>query len=449
MSRFHEINFDGLVGPTHNFAGLSFGNVASSSNRNRASSPRSAALQGLKKMQFVAGLGVQQAVLPPLHRPDLKFLHHLGFRGTPRQMLESAWKANPVWVACCYSASNMWTANAATVSPSPDTSDSRLHLTPANLSSTLHRSIEPKSTFRVLSAIFNGKHFEVHPPLESCDALSDEGAANHTRLGPSHQGKCFEMFVYGREALNKSALTPSKFPARQTLESCQAIARRHGLDSNFCFYFQQTPTAIDAGVFHNDVISVGNENVLLVHELAFVNQALGLSDLKRRFESEFEQELFVVEFSDAEVPLKDAVQSYLFNSQLVSRPDGGMTLVCPLEAQENPNSFAATERLIAEPNPVDSVEFLELRQSMNNGGGPACLRLRVAMSEAEQATLHQGVLFNESLSEKLTNWIETHYRDELSPADLADPQLMDETASATESLMQILELPGDVTGCLD
>ena len=41
-----EINFDGLVGPSHNYAGLSIGNLASTRNAGQLSQPRRAALEG-------------------------------------------------------------------------------------------------------------------------------------------------------------------------------------------------------------------------------------------------------------------------------------------------------------------------------------------------------------------------------------------------------------------
>ena len=55
MHTAREFNFDGLVGPSHNYAGLSFGNVASFSNVKSASNPKQAALQGLAKMRALAG----------------------------------------------------------------------------------------------------------------------------------------------------------------------------------------------------------------------------------------------------------------------------------------------------------------------------------------------------------------------------------------------------------
>src|SRR5687768_11173563 len=178
----YEVNFDGLVGPTHNYAGLSYGNVASMSHKRSVSSPRQAALQGLAKMKFLADLGVKQAVLPPHPRPDIAALRRIGFTGSDADVLAKVQREDPVLLAAVSSSSSMWAANAATVSPSADTSDGRMHFTPANLVSLFHRSLEAPTTAAVLRAIFNDeKHFAHHPPLPATMHFSDEGAANHTR----------------------------------------------------------------------------------------------------------------------------------------------------------------------------------------------------------------------------------------------------------------------------
>ena len=445
MQPIREFNFDGLIGPTPNYAGLSYGNMASAQHRLQVSSPRQAALQGLAKMKTVADLGIGQAILPPLRRPRFEFLRELGFRGSDEQLLQQSHTADPALLATCFSASSMWTANAATVSPSNDCDDGRLHLTTANLSSTLHRSIEYPSTGRLLKFIFGDQqHFAVHPALPSQAGLRDEGAANHTRLCPlgfQNQTAGLEVFVFGADPMDRESTAPKKFPARQTKLASESIARSHQLKDKTTFFLQQNSVAIDAGVFHNDVISVGNQNVLLCHEFSFVDQAAQLQRIRDQFQSSFQQSLHVVEFSDAELSLSDAVSSYLFNSQLITRPDGGMTLLSPTECQQTRSAQHCIDRLLAEDNPVDQVQFVDLRQSMNNGGGPACLRLRVAMSEAEVAAVHQGILFSDRLHEQLAGWVNQHYRDRLSTADLCDVGLIGEVDRALIELAKILDLP--------
>lgn len=436
-----EYNFDGLVGPTHNYAGLSYGNLASAAHFNSPSNPRAAAMEGLDKMRLVAELGTPQAILPPLARPNLRALHQLGFRGSPTAMLESAWQADPVLLAAVWSASSMWTANAATVSPAPDCADGKLHFSVANLSSLLHRSLEAEQTTKILRAIFRSpQRFQVHDPLPAGSALSDEGAANHTRLAASPDGPGLELFCYGRVAFDPARTGPQKFPARQTLEACQSISRRHQLAAERTFYLQQHTAAIDAGVFHNDVIAVGGWNLLLVHEQAYVDQELVLSQISRQFATLRGSGLQIIEFPARLLPLADAVSSYLFNSQLLLRPSGKLTLLCPSDCESNAAAARSLAWLLEQNSPIDEVRFVNLRQSMNNGGGPACLRLRVLLSSEEAAAVHPGVFWTPALDARLRDWVQRNYRDQLAPADLRDPQLVDEAFTAQEELAQILGL---------
>jgi succinylarginine dihydrolase len=442
MHTAREFNFDGLVGPSHNYAGLSFGNVASFSNVKSASNPKQAALQGLAKMRDLAARGFAQAVMPPQARPNFRLLRQIGFTGTDAQVLARAYREAPVILACAYSASPMWTANAATVSPSADTADGRTHFTPANLNNKLHRAEEHWQSARTLRALFSDQqHFAVHDALPSTPAFGDEGAANHTRLCASHDGKGVEFFVYGRVEFDPSAAAPKKYPARQTLEASQAIARLHGLDASRTVFASQNPDVIDQGVFHNDVIAVGNGNVLFYHDQAFADEAQVLNQLRSAL-SGVGAELAAVRVDTRQVSVADAVASYLFNSQLLTKADGSMGLVIPQECQENQAVARYLEQLVAGEGPINELIHFDLRQSMRNGGGPACLRLRVALTAAESAAMHQGVIMTEALYATLVEWVGKYYRDQLEPKDLADPQLAIECALALEELSRILGLPG-------
>lgn len=441
MNTAREFNFDGLVGPSHNYAGLSFGNVASSSNVKSDSNPKLAALQGLAKMRALAARGFAQAVLPPQVRPNFRLLRSIGFSGTDAQVLARAHKEAPVILACAYSASPMWTANAATVSPSADTADGRTHFTAANLNNKLHRAYEHTQSARTLRALFgNEQHFAVHDALPSTPAFGDEGAANHTRLCASHGAAAVELFVYGRVEFDVAAAAPTRFPARQTLEAGQAIARLHGLHDKRTVYVQQDPAVIDQGVFHNDVIAVGNGNVLFYHQQAFLDETAAITSLQQAM-AEAGAQLQPIRVDSADVSVADAVSSYLFNSQLLSKADGKMALVVPQECQENQAVARYLQGLIASGGAIDELISFDLRQSMRNGGGPACLRLRVALTDAEAAAMHQGVIMTESLYGQLVAWVEQHYRDRLSPDDLADPMLAIEIQTAMEALTRILGLP--------
>jgi len=437
-----EYNFDGLVGPSHNYAGLSFGNVASFSNVKSASNPKQAALQGLAKMRALAARGFAQALLPPQDRPNFRLLRSIGFTGSDAEVLARAYKESPVILACAYSASPMWTANAATVSPSADSADGRVHFTPANLNNKLHRAFEHAQSRRALGKIFaDERRFAVHDALPGTPAFGDEGAANHTRFANAHGDAGVQLFVYGRVEFDACAPAPVRYPARQTLEASQAVARLHQLDDARTVYLAQNPAVIDQGVFHNDVIAVGNGNVLFYHEQAFDDEAESLNRLRAAMEG-VGANLDAVRVDTARVSVADAVGSYLFNSQLLTKESGKMALVIPQECQENRAVADYLSELVASGGPVDELLHFDLRQSMRNGGGPACLRLRVALTEEEARAMHQGVIMTEPLYHALVAWVEKHYRDRLAPADLADPQLALEIHAALEELSVILNLPG-------
>src|SRR5688572_18703876 len=395
---YREYNFDGLVGPTHNYAGLGTGNLASMASKHHVSSPRAAALEGLAKMKLLAEMGVPQAILPPQRRPHVGYLRmrysatgrtHPGARGRRHSDagdpcptngtvdagrgsgdsgtgLPSAdpWHGAPIdWItdrpkidevaallraaaengeegrrdlAIASSASAMWAANAATVSPSPDTADGRLHITPANLVSQPHRALEAAERHRLLAHMFGDMmRFDVHPPLSKHN--SDEGAANHTRLAREHGRAGAEIFTFGTAS---SRETPRRFRPRQHLFASLQIARYHEPFWPYVnFFTKQSRDAIDAGVFHNDVICVGNGNVLLTHERAWCAATTWNAGVASRW-SAFNvpcaeprtidvQQLFwethsilglavqPIVISESELPLPDAVKSYLFNSQLV------------------------------------------------------------------------------------------------------------------------------------
>ena len=432
-----EANFDGLVGPTHNYAGLSFGNVASQSNEKRAANPKEAALQGLHKMKALADLGYRQAVLPPHERPAVDLLRTLGFSGDDASVIREAARAAPELLSAASSASAMWAANAATVSPSGDTADQRVHFTPANLAFNLHRSIEHTTTQRLLAAIFRDEQrFAVHEALPGTPVLGDEGAANHTRFCGAYDARGVEFFVYGRRVYGGTT-APTKYPARQTLEASQAIVRRHGVPDESVVYAQQRPDVIDAGVFHNDVIAVGNQGVLFCHAHAFVDQPAVYAALREKL-SRSGVALEVVEVPDAKVAVADAVSSYLFNSQLLAREDGKQLLIVPQECRENARVAAYLDEMVGAGGPIAEVRVFDLRESMRNGGGPACLRLRVALNANEIDAVNPSVWINDARYQTLTEWVGRHYRDRLTFDDLADPQLLIETRTALDELTGLL-----------
>ena len=436
MTKAWEVNFDGLIGPSHNYGGLSDGNLASSKNAGDVSNPREAAIQGLEKMRRMVRAGLKQGVLPPLQRPSYDLLNSVGFGNREGGIIEEASRHFPALLKTAYSASSMWTANAATVSPSADTRDGRLHLTAANLSTMLHRSIEHPETTAILQAVFGSQeYFCVHPALPAHPNFADEGAANHVRLAGTHGDAGVELFVFGRDGDDAK----TSFPARQTLLASQCVAGSHGLDHSKVVMARQAKSAIDAGAFHNDVVCVGTLDTLFFHEHAFENTEQTLSDIRKAADGLFELKPVMV--PDSEVPLADAINSYLFNSQLLQMPgEDRLVLVAPTETENTPSARDYCKRLVERNGPIGRVDYVDVRQSMRNGGGPACLRLRVVMTESELAACHQGVLLDEGEIDALQDAVRRTYRDRLAPADLADPNFADECLLARAEILKVLGL---------
>ena len=424
----HEYNFDGLIGPTHNYAGLSFGNLASAKNAGAASNPREAALQGLAKMRAAMELGLKQGFLPPQDRPHLKTLRALGFSGTDKQIIEKASNSEPQLLANCYAASTMWTANAGTVAPSPDTGDGKVHFTAANLAANFHRSIEAETTARTLAYIFNNDdHFVHHAPLPGAMHFGDEGAANHGRLCEAHGDAGVQLFVYGEDG--------EKFPARQKKRASEAVARNHLLDPARTVFIEQSAAALDAGAFHNDVVGVANGTVLFLHAHSFADPKAAYAAIR-----EAAPFVEIVEAPADKVSLDDCIKSYLFNSQLLTLPGGEMALLLPVETEENARVKAFVDETISKNNPINRVIYKNVRESMRNGGGPACLRLRVVLSDAEATAANGHFLLNDEKVTKLEGWVKAHYRDRLVPDDLRDPALMEESFAAMQALTDLLRM---------
>ena len=437
----YELNLDGIVGPTHNYSGLSYGNVASMSHQQSISNPKEAALQGLEKMKMLHGWGLKQAMLPPQERPHIASLRALGFKGTPADMVSQAMQKEAQILYNCCSASSMWAANAATITAS-DSMDKHVHITPANLISYFHRSIETDTTTRILKAIFsNPVHFVHHTPLSASPQIADEGAANHTRFCKRYDRMGVHLFVYGRYGFRDNSLAPKKFPARQCFEASQAIARLHQIYPERIVYAQQNPRAIDAGVFHNDVIAVGNQNLYIYHEAAYIGSDTVMDQIRQKVHEYCDTEMIFVKIPERRLSLEDAVSTYLFNSQIVTDAEGTMRMIAPIECRENPVVLEILNEIVSNhENPIKDITYVNLRESMRNGGGPACLRLRVPLNENELNSVLPDVLYSDRLHEKIENWINKHYRDRLSPQDLADPKLMQESQAALDELTKILNL---------
>jgi succinylarginine dihydrolase len=409
-----EINFDGIVGPSHNFSGLSLGNLAATQNAGHVAHPRDAAREGLAKMRANLALGLPQGILLPHDRPNGTWLEALA---TSMERAEPALQANAM------SASPMWAANAATVSPAPDTADGRCHLTVANLVTMPHRSHEWQQTLAQLHIAFaDTRHFAVHAPIPA--PFGDEGAANHMRLASSHDAPGVEVFVYG---------TPGgPFPARQHREASAAVSRRHGLEPDAVLFVEQSSAAIGAGAFHNDVVAVANEHVLFAHEQAFADRDGFLTALRERMPS-----LELIEVPASAVSLADAIATYLFNAQLISLPEGGMALLLPLEARDHAGVWSWLSEMIARNGPIRRLIPVDVRQSMRNGGGPACLRLRVL---ADPATVDPRFLVDAEKLDRIEAVIARHWPERIASDDLGKRALWESVRDARRALLGALDL---------
>lgn len=439
--KFVEVNFDGLVGPTHNYAGLAFGNVASISNAKITSHPKRAALQGLEKMRLLMQLGIPQAVLPPHPRPHIALLDNLGFRGSAGEIINKAAHDAKSAFAAAYSASSMWAANAATVSSASNTKDNKTHITPANLCSNLHRYQEAAVNYKIFKQIFkNEDYFTIHKPLPAVQFYADEGAANHSYICSDYNNEGIELFVYGRQGAdnnNLAANSTKKYPARATLDAATSITRLHQVKDGHALFLQQAPNAIDQGAFHNDVVFVANKNVLFYHQLAFSET----HTLKELVLEKLNKKVFFIEITEEELSLKEAVATYIFNSQIVSLPHRNeMAIIAPIEAEKSKVAKKVIDRILAADNPITKVYYVDCKESMQNGGGPACLRLRVIMPEIALKKLHGNVMLTEKLYNDLVIWVNNNYRDELTAEDLLDEKLYYESKEAQEELKTILKI---------
>ncbi|PJE79024.1 N-succinylarginine dihydrolase [invertebrate metagenome] len=428
-----EVNFDGLPGPTHHYGGLSSDNPASSNHQALPSNPKKAALQSLEKMKVLCRLGLTQGILPPHPRPYIPSLRQLGFTGNDYQILAKVIKWQPELLSAYSSSSAMWAANIATVSPSSDTLDNKVHITPANLIHQFHRSLELPFSAHLLHQIFSDKKYFIHhAPLPAHPLWSDEGSANHCRFIIPKKKQGIHLFVHNAQPL------PMIYP-RQTQSASRAIARLQGLLPESIVFAEQHPEAVAMGTFHNDVIATNNQNLLLCHEKAFAEQTIVYRQLNAACDSE---KLQIIEVSNKQLPLKQAIKTYLFNSQLISLPDcpDKMALIVSEQCRTNSQAWNCLNELTLADNPITSIHSVDLDESMKNGGGPACLRLRMPLTQKELDAVHPGYLLSSNVFGPLEKWIHQYYRDRLLPEDLADPNLLNESRTALDELTALLNI---------
>ena len=427
-----EIYFDGLIGPTHNYAGLSQGNLASQKHLNKTSNPQAAALQGLDKMRLIMDQGIPQGFFLPHERPHLKTLRALGFSGTDEEVINRAAKENPILLKNVYSASSMWAANAATFSPSIDSYDQNMHITPANLNTMFHRSIEHEFTQAQLEFMFGGVAI-VHDPIKNISGYGDEGAANHLRVSEQHLKPGFQIFVYGSSAFE----VQQGMITRQAEEISKAVSIMHQLDPDRVLFLKQNEQAINAGSFHNDIVSLANEEVFIFHQEAFADRV----ELERILHhlKDHVKGFHPIEILSEDISLDDLVSSYLLNSQLITVKNNEMMMLLPEEVQNHSNCMRWLEE-IKSSSPIKHIEFVDIRQSMMNGGGPACLRFKTIFNNDEFNQINEKFLLTPKKLMDLRALVTKHYRDKLNPEDLLDNNLIQESYRFLDELTQLLDL---------
>jgi succinylarginine dihydrolase len=254
--------------------------------------------------------------------------------------------------------------------------------------------------------------------------FGDEGAANHMRLCRTHDAPGVEVFVHG--------VSGGGYPVRQHAEAGRAVARSHGLDPERTLHVAQSEAAIAAGAFHNDVVAVADGLTLFAHEQAFADPPAFYAALRARL-----PEVAIVEVPEAAVSLADAIRSYLFNAQLVTLPEGGQALILPTEAQQTPSVWEWLQRMIAGNGPIRRLELVDVRQSMANGGGPACLRLRVV---ADPDRIDPRFLVDDAKLDRVSAVIEDHWPESIVPEALADPAMWTRIETARTALLDLLGL---------
>jgi len=465
-----EVQFDGIIGPTHHFGGLGVGNVASLASRAKESYPRAAALEGAAKMDLVASLGIPQFFLPPLVRPNWDFLVRCGLidskqrfdRAKQVEALRRCAEESPMLLSAAYSSSFMWTANAGTFCPGTDASDGVSRLVLANLSSSLHRGMEAVERYQQFSDLFRGcEKVQVCLPIPAVDPLRDEGAANHMRFAAPHAMQSslgLHVFVHGIShhgishhgasnlpevrhgggAVDGAGTVSSlgnSFRSRQSSLASHAVSNFMRLPVGQRIYALQSRKAIDAGVFHNDVIATSNRNLFLYHADAFENGDRIVDEILASYEKLFGEPIYSIRINADSIPLNEAVQTYLFNSQIVSLPNGGMHMVCPAHCEQS----SAVRELIGSwvrdaRNPICGVNYVHLNESMANGGGPACLRLRMDwptgwLTGSSMPSLAK-YRWDDGASQKIKDWIARFYPERLVFEDFQRIDFADHVASA-------------------
>ena len=324
------------------------------------------------------------------------------------ESIQSIYDKGPKYLSTISSSSFMWMANSATVSPSVDHKDNKLHITPSNLALTPHRSLEINQTQFLFSELFNNTdQFRVHLP--SPNYFRDEGAANHIRFAPSLESKGLHLMVYSCESEQIEKDVTDSFPGRQTKEASKFIIQQQGVSDSQVVFAKQNSDSVQQGIFHNDVISSGHLDLFITHELAFEDTNLVINDLQSKYYALHKENLNVVVIKESMLSIKECVLTYFFNMQIISPNSNDMELILPMECLGNQRIQTVLTYIQEKEERIKDIHYVQLNESMKNGGGPACLRLRLQLTMPQWTVIPSKFKFNDKLYKDLIEIIQTNY----------------------------------------
>jgi len=187
-----------------------------------------------------------------------------------------------------------------------------------------------------------------------------------------------------------------------------------------------------ACVFHNDVISTAHEHLWFMHEVAFENVDASLGEIEAAYLRQTGRNLRIIVVGSDELPLPVAVQTYLFNSQIITLPKADprepsrFHWIAPQQCEKTLETNQLLQRWQKDRElSLEKVHYVSLQESMANGGGPACLRLRISLNREQLAALPPRIFLDAEQYHRVHDWIVKWYPEQLALSDLADATLVE------------------------
>jgi succinylarginine dihydrolase len=111
--------------------------------------------------------------------------------------------------------------------------------------------------------------------------------------------------------------------------------------------------------------------------------------------------------------------------------------VVPSEAWDSASVRHWLDATLAGNGPIRRVIPVDVRQSMANGGGPACLRLRVV---ADPATIDPRFLVDDAKLDWVADVVRRHWPEQIHHDDLQSAALIGDVEGARAALLEALDL---------